>query len=132
LYRYTPATRQLDRVSAEDTYNGQWLERGQGYVYVGNSNGTFHLAVRPAERAGWTNLFTGGGVVNYTVAADGGRVFATAALGGEPHGLWEYDLAARALRPVLAGTGTACSAGGAGRTRTRWRGRASAWVRTVG
>jgi dipeptidyl aminopeptidase/acylaminoacyl peptidase len=106
LYRYDPATRQLDRLSDEDTYNGQWLQQGRSWAYVVNTNGAFQLAVRPAERAGWTNLFTGGGVVNYTVAPDGERLFATASLGGEPHGLWEYDVRTRALRPVLTGAGT--------------------------
>lgn len=104
VYQFDPATQELTQLSNEDTYNGQWLQRGNGYAYVGNTNNSFFLAVRPGEAKTATNLFLNGSVVNYTVAPDGDHIFVTAALGVEPQGLWEYSLTNRALRRVKEGT----------------------------
>ena len=103
LFQFDPATRELTQLNHEDTYNGQWLQGGTGFAYVGNTNNSFFLAVRPRDPAGQTNLFLRGSVVNYQVAPDGDHLFATASLGVEPQGLWEYNLTNRALRRVVDG-----------------------------
>ena len=74
----------------EHTYNGQWIQGGTGFAYVGNLTNHFYLAVRPSEAQRGTNLFWGGYVNSYKVAEDGNRIFAVASVGPEPSGLWEY------------------------------------------
>lgn len=107
LFGFDPRTRELTQLSQEDTYNGQWLGRGAGYAYVVNTNNAFHLAVKTKEKAGHTNLFTRGNVLNYAVAPSGDRLYAAAALGVEPHGIWEYDLPSHRLRQIASGVTTA-------------------------
>lgn len=87
----------------EHTYNGQWIERGKGFVYVASLTNHFHLAVRTQDPALSTNLFSGGYLYGYRVAADGNRIYAVASLGPEPCGTWEYDIAARRLRCLVPG-----------------------------
>lgn len=103
LFQFDSVTRELTQLNNEDTYNGQWLQGGTGFAYVGNTNNSFFLAVRPQDRASHTNLFMRGSVVNYQVAPDGDHIFVTAAAGVEPQGLWEYNLTNRALRRVVDG-----------------------------
>ena len=88
----------------EHTYNGQWIQGGKGFAYVGSLTNHFYLAVRTASAEANTNLFLGGYVHGYKVAADGNRVFAVASVGSEPCGTWEYDIAARHLRCLVPGT----------------------------
>ncbi len=87
----------------EHTYNGQWIQGGKGFAYVANLTNHYHLAVRPAETEAATNLFLGGYINTYRVAAEGNRIFAVASLGAEPWGIWEYDIAARRLRCLVPG-----------------------------
>lgn len=110
LFEFDPRTRGLRQLSHEDTYNGQWLEGGSGYAYVVNTNNGFHLAVRPQDTRLHTNLFASGGVVNYTVAPGGNLIYITAALGAEPHAIWEYDVRSRGLRSLWGNPGRTFSA----------------------
>jgi len=100
LFEFDPGPQRLTQLTSEDTYNGQCL--GQGFAYVGNTNNVFYLALRPAEASGRTNLFTGGSVVTYAASADGERVYAIAAEGMEPPGVWEYDVPQRRLRKLVS------------------------------
>ncbi len=109
LYAFDPENRELKQLSKEDTYNGQWLQGGAGFAYVINTNNGFYLAVRPKEPEGWTNLFVAGGVANYTVAPNGHVIYATASLGTEPEGIWEYDVTSKALRSLSGGLGSAAT-----------------------
>jgi dipeptidyl aminopeptidase/acylaminoacyl peptidase len=88
----------------EHTYNGQWVQGGKGFAYVGSLTNHFYLAVRPQGPNANTNLFLGGFLYGYRVAADGNRIFAVASLGPEPCGTWEYDIAANRLRCLVPGT----------------------------
>lgn len=102
LFRFHPNTQELKQLTHEDTYNGQLLRGGTGFAYVGNTSNLFYLAVRSPLRGDDTNLFERGSVVNYTVARGGNRLYATAALGMEPHGIWEYDLDTKQLRQLVS------------------------------
>jgi dipeptidyl aminopeptidase/acylaminoacyl peptidase len=104
LFRFDPEKSVLTQLSREDTYNGQWLQPGSGFAYVGNSNNSFFLAIRAADPAKSTNLFTRGSVANYTVTPRGDKLYATAAQGMEPQALWEYDIDAMRLRQVTQGS----------------------------
>lgn len=106
LFRFDPVSQLTTRLTTEHTYNGQWLQDGTGYVYVGNSNNSFYLGVRPAEVAAGTNLFRGGHVERYAVSADGQRVCLVASTNAEPRALWEYDLLTRTTRMLLRGNKT--------------------------
>ncbi|MBE0541113.1 MAG: prolyl oligopeptidase family serine peptidase [Verrucomicrobia bacterium] len=106
VFQFEPAGGELTQLNDEDTYNGQWLEQGKGFAYVGNRDNHFYLALRPGDPSRHTNLFVNGAVVNYMVAPDGNRVYATASQGVEPQGLWEYDLNRGELRCVVRGTDT--------------------------
>ena len=88
----------------DHSYNGQWIQGGAGFTYVGNISNHFYLAVRPADPKLSTNLFVGGHVVGYRTAVDGNTLFAAAALGMEPTGIWRYDIDKRALKCVAPGT----------------------------
>lgn len=101
LYDFDPKTKEPTQLTKEDTYNGQWLQRDSGFVYVGNTNNCFYLAVRPKEPGGWTNLFLNGGVVSYIVGPSGDSLYVVSAQGVEPAGIWEYDLKKRALRRLV-------------------------------
>lgn len=103
LFKFNPKTHELTQLSDQDTYNGQWLQQGRGFAYVGNTNNSFFLALRPENQNGHTNLFTRGSVANYVVADSGDQVFGTAALGNEPQGVWQYDLRNNTLREVVPG-----------------------------
>lgn len=87
----------------EHTYNGQWIQNGKGYAYVGNLTNRFYLAVRSSDPSASTNLFYGGYVVGYRVSADGSKIYATASVGAEPNGIWEYDIATRRLNCIVPG-----------------------------
>jgi dipeptidyl aminopeptidase/acylaminoacyl peptidase len=104
LFQFNPIGNQLVQLNHEDTYNGQWLEAGAGYAYVGNTNNSFFLAVRTSDPAGHTNLFTKGSVANYTTSPMGDKLYATASVGIEPQGIWEYALKERTLRQVMPGS----------------------------
>jgi dipeptidyl aminopeptidase/acylaminoacyl peptidase len=104
LFRFDPRNKELTQLTHEDTYNGQWVDGGRGFAYVGNTNNSFFLALRCSLPHGRTNIFTRGSVANYVIAETGDRVFATASLGIEPQGIWEYDLRTGDLRTVLPGT----------------------------
>jgi dienelactone hydrolase len=84
----------------EQTYNGQWIQNGEGFGYIGNLMNHFYLAVRPANAADKTNLFWGGHVFGFTVSDDGSKIYAVASVGAEPLGVWEYDISHRALRYI--------------------------------
>jgi Prolyl oligopeptidase family len=88
----------------DHSYNGQWIQGGTGFAYVGNITNHFYLAVRPADPKLRTNLFVGGHVLAYRVGADGNTLYAAAALGMEPPAIWRYDIRARALRCIVPGT----------------------------
>lgn len=98
-----PETGQLARLNEEDTYSGQWLQAGAGFAFVGNPENHFYLAVRTLEPAWQTNLFTLGSLDQYRVAPDGNRLYAVAALGIEPQGIWEYTVTNRVLRQLVDG-----------------------------
>lgn len=104
LFRFDPERQELKQLTDEDTYNGQLLGASGGYAYVRNTNNAFSITVQSRDAASRTNLFGGGSVVNYTVSPDGNRVYATAAVGLEPYGLWEYDTTKRTLRQLVAAT----------------------------
>ena len=103
LFQYDPALQTLTQLSHEDTYNGQWLLGGQGFAYVINTNDSFHLAVRTATGTGNTNLFTQGSLEFYKATPKGDQVYAAAALGYEPTGIWEYTVTNQRLRKVVGG-----------------------------
>jgi dienelactone hydrolase len=88
----------------EHSYNGQWIQEGTGFAYVGNLTNHFYLAVRPKDSRLSTNLFFGGYIVGYRVSADGGKIYSAASIGAEPNGIWEYDIATTTLRCVVSGT----------------------------
>ncbi len=97
-----PRLRQLT-FGPEHTYNGQWIQDGKGFAYVGSLTNHYYLAVRPADAAANTNLFMGGYLYGYKAGADGNRIFAVASLGPEPCGIWEYNLGARRLKCLVPG-----------------------------
>ena len=110
LYQFNRQDKKLTQLSHEDTYNGQYLQNGRGYAYVGNPNNSFYLAVRPGalgtdapHQSESTNLFTHGSVVSYAASPDGNRIYAHGAIGDEPQGIWEYSLVTRSLRQVANG-----------------------------
>lgn len=100
LFEFDPDTKALVQLSHEDTYNGQYIQNGRGYAYVGNPNNSFYLAVRPEDPEEHVDLFTQGSVVSYAASPDGNRLYVHAAQGDEPHGIWEYDLTTKQLRPI--------------------------------
>ncbi len=87
----------------EHTYNGQWIQGGRGFAYVGSLTNHFYLAVRTADGETSTNLFWGGYLYGYKAADDGNRIFAVASPGYEPCGTWEYNIAERRLRCLVPG-----------------------------
>ena len=103
LFQFNPATQELKQLTHEDTYNGQLLRGGTGFAYVGNISNRFYLAVRSSQGNEDTNLFEGGSVVNFAAAPSGNRIYATAAFGMDPHGIWEYDLDTKKLRQLVSG-----------------------------
>jgi pimeloyl-ACP methyl ester carboxylesterase len=103
LFAYDPNRASVARLSAAHSYNGQWLQAGQGYAFVGNSNGNFSLWVHDAATATEVNLFTNGYVDRYVASVSGDYVVAIATTNGEPRGLWKYDLATKALTCVEPG-----------------------------
>jgi len=103
LFRFNPVTQELKQLTHKDTYNGQLLRAGIGYAYVGNVSNHFYLAIRSPQVGDETNLFKGGGVINYTTAPGRNRLYVTAALGMEPLGIWEYDLDTKRLRQLISG-----------------------------
>jgi dienelactone hydrolase len=106
LFKFDSASGELTQLNEEDTYNGQWVEQGKGFAYVANTNNRFQLAMRTEAPGGRTNLFTQGSVMSYAAAPSGDRVFASASLGMEPQGIWEYDLARKSLRRVVSWMGS--------------------------
>lgn len=88
----------------EHTFNGQWIQNGAGYAYVGNPGNISYLALRPKDISGKTNLFEKGYIRSYTVSPAGDKIYALAAMGTEPQGIWEYDIAQKALRCIVPGT----------------------------
>jgi dipeptidyl aminopeptidase/acylaminoacyl peptidase len=103
LFEFEPKAKRLAQLNNEDTYNGQWLECGDGYAYVASRDNHFSLVLHGRSGYANTNLFTGGSVVNYTVAPSGDRVYVTASLGIEPQGIWEYDARPGTLRRLVDG-----------------------------
>lgn len=104
LFAYDLTQDSIERLSTMHSYNGQWLQEGNGYAFVGKDS-DFFLAVRPRDNRGETNLFTNGFVDNYVASASGDYVVAIATTNGEPRGLWRYDLATKrldCLKPALA------------------------------
>jgi dipeptidyl aminopeptidase/acylaminoacyl peptidase len=104
LFEFNPHTKLLRQLSHQGTYNGQVLQDGGGFAYVGNLNNSFYLAVKPQNSSEQTNLFTQGSLVSYAVSEDGKKIFIHGAIGGEPQGIWEYTLAQRNLRSVVGTT----------------------------
>jgi len=104
LYQFDPTQQRLTQLSHEDTYNGQWLLDGTGFAYVVNTNNAFQLAIRSDDSALNTNLFDKGNVVLYKASSNGDKVYASAAIGAEPHGIWEYTITNRTLRKLTEGT----------------------------
>ncbi|MCD6052498.1 MAG: hypothetical protein K0Q55_3916, partial [Verrucomicrobia bacterium] len=97
VYKYSPISRELTQLSKEHSLNSQWLGIGRGYAYVGNPDSRSYLSVRPPGEKGSTNLFAEGHVRSYSVSPSGTRLYAVAAQGHEPLGIWEYDLESRQL-----------------------------------
>ena len=102
LFQFDPEGQKVAQLNTEDTYNGQWLGGG-GYAYVASRDNHFSIVVRTKDGSGDTNLFEHGSVVNYAAAPLGNRIFATASLGIEPQGIWEYNVKSGALRRVVDG-----------------------------
>jgi pimeloyl-ACP methyl ester carboxylesterase len=102
LFAYDIEHESIERLSTIHSYNGQWLEEGNGYAFVGKIN-DFFLAIRPRDERGETNLFTAGYVDHYTASASGDYVVAVATTNGEPRGLWHYDLATQSLNCLRPG-----------------------------
>jgi hypothetical protein len=93
------------QLTQEHTYNGKWLEEGRGYTYIGVTNNTFLLAVRPSDAREATNLFALGHVDNLMPNPAGDKVYAVAtAEPGGPTGLWEYELKTHNLRQLRSGS----------------------------
>ena len=103
LFRFDPPTKKTTRLTTAHTYNGQWLQGGSGYAFIGNSNNNFYLGIRAAGGAGETNLFLGGQVERYSVSADGQRIYAVASTNAEPRALWEYQLKSMTNRMLIRG-----------------------------
>jgi predicted esterase len=104
LYRLKACEGGWSTVRVSDTndhcYNGQWIQRGNGFAYVGNQTNHLFLAVRPEKPTDSTNLFIGGHVYGYTVSRDGDKIYAIASTGSEPLGVWEYAICEHQLRYV--------------------------------
>jgi len=100
----TSAKRTQLTFGPEHTYNGQWIQNGRGFAYVGSLTNHFYLAVRPEDAGGNTNLFSGGYLYGYRVSADGQKIFAVASIHTEPCGSWEYEIATKKLRCLIPGT----------------------------
>ena len=96
LFAYDFAQETLERLSAVHSYNGQWLQGGKGYAFVGKDQ-DFYLAIRPRDERDETNLHTKGFIDNYAAPRGGDYVVAIATTNGEPRSLWRYDLATRSL-----------------------------------
>jgi pimeloyl-ACP methyl ester carboxylesterase len=96
VFAYDLAQEATERLSTVHSYNGQWLQGGKGYAFVGKDQ-DFYLAIRPRDEAGETNLHTKGFIDSYAAAAGGDYVVAIAATNGEPRSLWRYDLATKSL-----------------------------------
>jgi dipeptidyl aminopeptidase/acylaminoacyl peptidase len=104
LFAYDPGQASVTRLSAVHSYNGQWLQAGQGYAFVANSNGDFSLRVHDGVRGREVNLFTNGYVDRYAASLRGDYVVAIATTNGEPRGLWKYDLTTKALTCLEPGS----------------------------
>jgi acetyl esterase/lipase len=104
LFAYDAGQASVTRLSTVHTYNGQWLQGGQGYAFVANSNGNFSLCVHDGTASTEVNLFTSGYVDRYVASLDRDSVVAIATTNGEPRGLWRYDLATRALTCLEPGS----------------------------
>jgi dipeptidyl aminopeptidase/acylaminoacyl peptidase len=97
LFAYDQVQASVARLSTVHSYNGQWLQGGQGYAYVANSNGNFSVWVHDDAKGTKVNLFTNGYVDRCVASAGGDYLVALATTNGEPRGLWKYDLATKAL-----------------------------------
>lgn len=104
LYKSVPDRGELVRLDDEDTYNGQWLEDGEGYAYVGNTDNHFHLSVRSKQPSSSATLFAEGSVAGFKVSPRGDRIYVSGAMGIEPQGIWEYDVRTAKLQEVLPGS----------------------------
>lgn len=106
LYRFNPIGKgSLTRLTTTDTLKGEWIENGQGVAYVGTTAySANYLAIEPHNSALRTNLFLWH-IRAYSVGPRQKKVYAYAAIGNEPLGLWEYDISSQHLHNVVPGEG---------------------------
>jgi hypothetical protein len=93
-----PSTNGDSRIPLTHVLKAQWVLEGEGIVFVKES-----LFVEAKDAALSTNLFADGYVQSYSVAPGQNKIYALAAVGAEPMGIWEYDIGRRELRNVVAG-----------------------------
>jgi len=108
LFSYSLEPAEVDRMrqltfGPEHTYNGQWIQKGKGFAYIGNDTNHFYLAVRPENPLLRTNLFAMGHVLAYRPSSDGQAIFAAAAVEQEPAGIWRYEIDSRVLTQIFPG-----------------------------
>jgi hypothetical protein len=87
------------RIPIANILKGQWVLGGNGVAFVKGS-----LFVDAEDESFSTNLFPDGYVQSFSVAASQDKIYAVAALGAEPLGIWEYDIRRRELRNIVPGT----------------------------
>jgi len=96
VFAYDLEQRSIEGLTTVHSYNGQWLQDGKSYAFIGKDNDYF-LGVRDREGRDETNLFTKGYVDYYAASTGGKSVVAIALTNREPGSLWRYDLAAKTL-----------------------------------
>jgi dipeptidyl aminopeptidase/acylaminoacyl peptidase len=101
LFRLHPQTTRCEvtQLTFDDlhTYNGRWVQNGEGVAFVGNMSNHLFLAVDLFKSNEQTNLFLGGHVHGYCVSRDGNKIVAIASTNAEPLGIWEYNLLNKSL-----------------------------------
>jgi len=93
-------------------YNGKWLGSSRGFGYIASKENRFFLSLNP-DRKQPTNLFVDGWCRTFTPAPSGRQVWAQAAIGGEPCGVWVYSIDDCSLAKMV-------SVDPRGRSSTNW------------
>lgn len=99
LYEIPAGTNRAVQLNQTDTYNGQWLNQGDGYALVGNISNLFRLEIYPRDFPA-VQLFTNGGVISYCASPYSPKVFAYGAESNEPPAIWVYEYTNRSLKKL--------------------------------
>jgi dipeptidyl aminopeptidase/acylaminoacyl peptidase len=79
-----------------------WILGDAGIAYLATTSNDVSLVIETGDAATRTNLFAGAKLQSYTVGDFGSKIFAVANDADQMTRLWEYDVAQKTLRKLLA------------------------------